>query len=208
MAFPIVRSASGEVNVGTTIPYPPIIKAGDTLVWFCGGDTTPDAPTESGWTLLADYNAFGRVYVFYKTATGSESGTFTADSSRYYNVIAAINAGSGATVTCSVTTQTGDTPDPPSHTPAGGAREYLWLAFGGASATNFTTPIGAPTDYTLFYSANGLALAYRNLNAASDDPGVFTDNDANTASAARAATVAIFGAPIFDSNNLFFGSNF
>jgi len=70
-------------------------------------------------------------------------------------------------------------PDPDSLTPTGGAKDYLWFAISAADdGRNYT---GYPSSYANgeYVKSSGpgscsIASARRNLNASSENPGVFT----------------------------------
>jgi hypothetical protein len=72
--------------------------------------------------------------------------------------------------------------DPPSLTPTGGAKDYLWLAVSGWRGATLTAT-GNPTNYTNAIEGNSggtattgtrLRSLRRELNAASEDPSAFT----------------------------------
>jgi hypothetical protein len=85
--------------------------------------------------------------------------------------------------------------DPPSLTPPGGAADYLWFA--GLFTTSTTVATAAPASYTNLLTVSNAAsfalnTANRSLNAASEDPGTFTD----AASTASNVAVTIAVAPV------------
>lgn len=145
------------------------------------GDTLPPAFQNSTSAVA--------LFVSYKIAIGTESGNFTATLGnsdteqggwRVFRItdwfgssggITTLGSGSGGT--------TSSTPNPPSVTPSWGADDTLWVA---AMAADTSRTVSAfPTNYTTTSSdvsggAGGatLGVAFRSLNAASQDPGTFT----------------------------------
>ena len=140
----------------------------------------------------------------YKISTGSEAGTFTvtsADASTNDSAFFLISIpGSVATTVPEVGGQvTGLTSaaDPGSFSPSWGAEDTLWVAIGGSgedsTAGSYTGITAAPANYTDYVdsgmSADAIgavegALAFRQLNAASEDVGTYTldlSNARNTA---------------------------
>ena len=86
------------------------------------------------------------------------------------------------------TTGTSTTPDPPNLTPTGGAKDYLWIWAGGWEGEQTSPPAGSPTGGNYANNIIGansdtagavttncrVALATRNLNAASENPPAWT----------------------------------
>lgn len=90
--------------------------------------------------------------------------------------------------------QNTDEPDPPSITPTGGARNYLFLAGVGASWVNHIDSAN-PEGYInrlrsnqQFIASGATVVAERNLNAASENPTPFVMTAARNS---RAATLAV-----------------
>lgn len=96
------------------------------------------------------------------------------------------------------TTGTSTAPDSGSLNPVGwGTEDTLWFAFASANGLSSTTPrfSAYPTNYTngrsdISAGGNGVvqAVARRELNAASEDPGAFT---IDTSAAWRASTIGV-----------------
>jgi hypothetical protein len=199
MSFPTYVSGTSTWINTTTIAYPAGIQAGDMLLLIC-----PGVESFAGWTKVLN----GTIDAWAKYADGTESGNLSLGASRSLKFLLCIRNGdisntSGSQYT-SLTSL--DTPDPPSHTPASGA-DYLWIAHGFATNVNYFTSPSAPSGYTLGASENGQAVAWKQQNASSNDPGAFGDGDALT-QIMYSSTFAIgYLAPtVFGS--LFFGSNF
>jgi hypothetical protein len=70
--------------------------------------------------------------------------------------------------------------NPPNHTPAGGAQNYLWLV-AACTDSGSNTPSAAPTNYDEMRKSLGgasgasVTVAERELNASSENPGTFTN---------------------------------
>jgi hypothetical protein len=145
----------------------------------------------------------------YKISNGTETGTFTVTSSisgRAAMALMSVKNWHGTTVPeiafSAATTTTAH--DPPSLDPSGwGSEDTLWVAVAGSGQTSLTgswTGIGsAPTNYTDYgesaiaggdvVGAAQIAVAFRQLAAASDDPGAFTTD--TSPEIERAATIAV-----------------
>jgi len=121
--------------------------------------------------------------IFWKIADGSDSlsvglNTTLGLGARIIRVLSGTFNASTPFDQTSDTPATGSNPNPPNHTPSGGADDYLWIAVrhGGSAAT----VSAAPTNYTDLRTAftgansNNVAIAERELNASSEDPGAFT----------------------------------
>lgn len=153
----------------------------------------------TGWTIV-DQTASGSTCkgaVLRKIATGSDALTLGTSTLSLVTSIAlrVTNFDSGITpLSLTAAAVTGANSNPPSHTPPGGAKNYLWLA---ARCGAFFTASAAPTNYEDLRTAisvglaAGVSFAERELNAASEDPGAFTCSDSD----AVVYTIAIEPAP-------------
>lgn len=140
----------------------------------------------------------------YKWSTGSETGTFTvttADTSANDSVMILMSI-PGAHPTLPPeggTMAVGTAPDAGSLNPAGwGTEDALWIAVGGSGEDSLTgsfTGIGtAPTNYTASQADSGItadaiggveaSVGFRQLNAASEDPGAWSMDTSNARGAA------------------------
>lgn len=146
----------------------------------------------------------------YKWSTGSETGTFTvttADTSTNDSAfcLLSIPGAHPSTVPESGGMFTGTTTaaDPTAFNPAGwGTEDTLWIAVGGsgevATTGAFTGVASAPTNYT-DYAESGIsadavggvegAVAFRQLNAASEDVGPFSVDLSNARNVALVIAV-------------------
>jgi hypothetical protein len=154
---------------------------------FCttGSGATFSVASGSGWAIVDQLNSASggiRGAIFWKLADGSDTlsigcGATLGLGARMIRVATGTFNASTPFDQTSATPATGTNPNPPNHTPAGGADDYLWIAVrhGSAIATS-----AAPTNYEDLRSvstasnANNVSIAERELNAASEDPGAFT----------------------------------
>lgn len=211
-ANPVVETTN-ETAVSTAgtshvVNLPASIAAGDLLLLVLGkGSTAATINAHADWTELLDENAATGFYIAYRWATGSEGATTTLTSSANtrsatiaYRISGAENPATQPPEIGTTATGSSTTPDPPSVTPTGGAKDYLWLAAltrGGEEADDDTWVSAAPSGFTgLLQKACGtvgtnlagmVATAQRAENAASKDPATFTI----ATGAWRAQTIAV-----------------
>jgi hypothetical protein len=191
MAFPVVSASTpsnAAANTSHTVNLPAGIGAGDLLLAYvtCDGlASTIDWP--AGWDVIKEaeaFNAQAGIDVAYRIADGGEGasiaitfGASLAMASRVLRITSwhgttppevstGTNMGGGTTV-----------PDPDALTPSWGPEDTLWLA--SLCHDSNPTVSAYPSDYTdgedvVNAATNGFALARRELNAASEDPGTFT----------------------------------
>ncbi|MEX0789579.1 MAG: hypothetical protein WD178_02260 [Actinomycetota bacterium] len=180
------------------INLPADILENDILLVFGGTrDTTvQDWSFPSGWAKLLGAN---HIAVFWKRATGAEGSTVTAsveEGARRFAMaksVRAVSTGSDPEGGIGAL----DSFDPPSLSPSWGSDKTKWVA--GVGGINHSSVPTAPTDYTDLdsHSTSGsgddafVAVAFRNLEAASEDPGAFSDPGMSND---RAFTLALRGA--------------
>jgi hypothetical protein len=192
MTFPtVVATNVGNSGVSTAahaINMPASISVGDLLlVAFCNDDVdTVSITSGTDWAqLFSTSNASMRLSVYWKIATGSgDNLTLTTSGSegtahisyRITGHAAATDPECGTTATGSSTS-----PDPPSLNPsAWDAEDTLWIAVYGwdGHVANSAYPTSYDdnqlTERWANASGSGVAMATRELNASSDDPGVGT----------------------------------
>lgn len=199
MAFPVVAStsASSGTSSGISVTLPAGTAAGDLLVLIAAFDgavseTHDIFVVESGWTRAALATAQGYVSgaVLWKVATGSDAATVDLSgnaAAEVGGVIAYRITGHGGQVECAYTDNytldgtTSDTPNPPSLSPSWGAADTLWIAAASvdnASRTYTADPAGYASPVEYEGAASSAAVRTRALtkamNAATEDPGVFT----------------------------------
>ena len=194
MAFPVVETTNTtDFGSGTshTINLPASIASGDLLiVWMSvdGGGETITFPNEgSDWIVLFPTTSSGEhtVKSAYRIADGTEGGTITVTTGSNEAGTAISFRISGWSTTDILEASTGNSgtsanPDPDSLTPAGGALDYLWIAWQGCDRNRSTDAF--PTNFddnqiNLTGSGVGAAsqgIATRNLNTTVQDPGTFT----------------------------------
>src|SRR3990172_4859996 len=171
------------------------------LVAVIESTSTVTPPASDGWNESID-NVMGsyRAYFALKSwAAGQDTTpTFTIDSGTPFLgwQLIQVRPSAGAAITSFETandTGSSGNPDPPNLTPVPGSRDYLYVAIGFA-----TEGISAgPSGYSGF---NGnadwhsrTALAYKNVTAASENPGAFT---ASAPAYWWADTIAVWQDPV------------
>lgn len=159
--------------------------AGNLIVIEFACETNAAAPTTpAGYTLWPSGNAVSgggwTTSIFYRIATGGETGvTITHGSNVTCSVMREFGSTSGTIDFVAPVTATSANPNPPSLTPAGGAKNYLWVA----GASYITTSVSAfSTSYLNGVSGistsaghlSRISSAERALDAAVEDPGTLT----------------------------------
>lgn len=177
---PLTGSSSGtNVNVPLHASYNP----GDLILIFVNRGTNP--PIEpSGFDTIASRTESGdfAMRCFAKIANGSEGGDTvsingTSSVTLNWQVYRITNwAESLSSIFVStVAFGTSTTPNPAALDPGLGALDFLWIVFAGTgSTTDFSND---PTNYSGFLSLDSnptMATSRRELNASSENPGVFT----------------------------------
>ncbi len=154
-----------------------------------GGVPTPTWP--GGWTQAFIINMSGGSYddvleCRYRECDGSEGASinvtttpFVSSTHETYRITGHDPAIAPESTTAQDNSGGNAAPDPPSLTPTGGSKDYLWLAACGFQ--RFRTVDVFPTNYSNGLSqngspgdTNGIGTAERALTAASENPGAFT----------------------------------
>lgn len=204
MAFPVVvteaTSSTDSNSTSQVVNYPASLVNGNLLVCIIAIDGAITVTWPAGWTEFLDQNRSGvSISCGWRIVDGSEGASFTITSSGSEQSVARVWQVSGhdpGQAPEALSANSASTPNPPSLTPTGGAKDYLWIAAAALQNGNDNTATGFPTNYTnTGQSAGGaatgqapLAWCRRELNAASEDPAAFT----TTISAnCMAVTVAI-----------------
>lgn len=231
MAFPTLTAENptadgatgGAATSGSTaaashsVVLPATVNAGDLLLVFgrvaVAGTV---AVTGGGWTIVQDSSDASNDVTFFAwrdtLAAGTEDGTSitvthaSAKMAAYTMAVAgAANPATQAPQSSTVAIGTTTTVNPTACTPTGGAKDYLWIWFGGWDGEQTLSKTG-PTSYTdqpdISTGTGGtvdtnaqIKTARRALNAASEDPGA-----CGTLSVApsgwSAWTIAVHPAPV------------
>lgn len=194
-------NASGDLLIAIISLYQASATANGFGTWGAGFTEFGDASNTTNPSI-----SMGCAYKF---SDGTETGTFTVASTISGRSAVHLLSIKGAHLTTPPevafsSTSTATAQDPPSLDPAGwGAEDTLWIAVGGGGETSLTgtwTGIAsAPANYTGFdasaisggdvVGAVQQAVAFRQLNAASEDPGAFTTD--TSPEIERAATIAV-----------------
>lgn len=227
MTFPSIAAINhqgdtGSANTSRSVLLPSGIVAGNLLiVVMCTFSASVTITVPSGWTALDNTGvANNSVAVIWKIASGSEGSSVAVTFSASTRVAAVSYRITGydaaiapvyATTTGSFTSMANSTADPPSNSP-GVTRDTLWLAI-GFNVIQTSQTISALASYPTNYSLNqvnslggvfqyGIAAAARQLNAASENPGVFTFTNVSGTGTYRGITISV-PAPA-DSTGAFF----
>jgi hypothetical protein len=215
MAFPTVVSTT-ETAVSTAgtshaITLPGSIAATDlVLIIMDIGSTSATLNALTDWGEILDENAANGLKILRYTGAGVPGNpTFTSSAATRSASVAYRISGAEKTITPEIGTTAAGTsvnPDPPSVSPTGGAKDYLWIAFfgqAGEQADDDTLVSGYPANYTHSQNVKTCGVAGTNLggmigaasrqaNTATENPGTFTSVDN---AAWRAQTIAIHPAP-------------
>jgi hypothetical protein len=166
------------------------VQAGSLLIAILRpstfANTAPASITPpTGWSLVTSHASGDGTYVYKKpVADGTEGGTtvnWTLASAMKSVFVFAEIAGAVGTIEATFA----DVLNPPSHSPAGGSADTIWIALVSCKR-NDNAVTGAPTGYSGLVTAessganssNGgeitIGAAHKQATAASDDPGAFT----------------------------------
>ena len=192
MAFPVVSSSAlssrGSADLADVITMPSGIVAGDLILVFHSTDVGGGTRTWSnGFTELKDEDPTSNVGIGYKIAAGGDTLTITKTVSERFSAIALrITSWHGTTPpeVAAAVTGTSVNPNSGSLSPSWGAADTMWITMHGHDTTTSDSSITAwPTNYTqnqiqgTYFSSSGEPnLATRELNAATEDPGAFTQS--------------------------------
>lgn len=200
MAFPTVAGTIATTNIGTaatshTVNMPSGIQAGETIIllWRTSTASGNTSLPAGDWTTIVDAALTDRVGIAWREADGTEGSTITVGtvgSTKFaalcFRVSGAADPSTSPPQISTVATGSSTTPDPTTCTPTGGAKDYLWIWFGSWEGEQTSPPAGNPTNYGSniagadtgtagAVTANSrVAMATRELNAASEDPGSWT----------------------------------
>lgn len=197
----IAGVANGGTTATTThtVRMPATVSAG-SLLMIVGRSMAAGAISISTglgtWTIVQDSSDASDDVTFWAylptDAVGTEDATdvtVTHGSAKFAAVALSITGAADPAVTppqsSTVAVGTGSNPGPTAATPTGGAKDYLWIAAHGADGEHTIPPATIPANYggsvgchTATAGAvginGGVAIATRDLNAASEDPGTWT----------------------------------
>ncbi len=190
MAFSVVAATNTSVDINgepTVISLPSGIVAGNLLIVWMMSDGFETISDWDGFTeLFVDYDDTSQsLWAAYKFATGSEGSTISVGISSAERTAHQSFRITGAHATTPPEVATGtdgstEFPDPPSLTPSWGAEDTLWMVGLGID-TGAATVDSYPTSYTNGVRINegtgsggaNLAVARRENNTATEDPGTF-----------------------------------
>jgi len=216
MAFPTPQTFATTNGTTATasavVTLPSGIVAGDLLIILHRSAIGTASHALSGWTSPVNDNTDAsddRTSLWYRQSDGTEgaSVTITQTSSKFASIAVRITGHEDPVTQApeapTIATANSNVPDPPSVSPTGGAKDYLWLWCGGWEGEQTSPPASQPTNYLNPQGANSgtaagvttncrVGMATRQLNAASEDAPSWTISAADDWSA---FTVAIHPAP-------------
>lgn len=202
MSFALISATATDHGAGEdtpiVLPLPSGIALGNLLFAMFAHTESEPLVWPGDWNVLHDTHfADISLSCAWKRATGSEDATIEigVEGSTNFAWICDRIGGTHPTATPVATgtmpAQANTASPNPSNLAPGWTEDTLWYAI-GVTDQNSVGITSYPTNYTdnqllVSGTAIGMARATRNLNAASEDPGVFTFNAINGASAQTAA---------------------
>jgi len=202
-----VSFASGEPDVNPdSVTQPPNVADGALLIHASVVDTNDTITGITGYTEFASSpflcgSSACNVQFYFKDADGTEDGVnVNVTKSSTDNMASAFWSITGAAdptvqepeVLCTAG-NSGDAQDPPSLTPTGGAKDYLWMIFDGRNNGSTTTTFDGSysntgSEETTDIGGNvAIAWGTKEENASVEDPDAFEDQGTNFTS----CTIAI-----------------
>jgi len=199
--------ASGDLLIAIIVQYQGGTLNAEYSSWGASFTETIDDAAASG-------TGNGALGVAHKIATGSESGTFTVTSAHSFKSVqflmsipAATWHGTTIPEVQAATRAAGAAADPGSFSPSWGADDTLWISVDGQTETTTVgsppTLSASPTNYSGDLIVARIAdavgditagVGFRQLNASSEDVGVWTGTNLNRGSNI-ATVIAIRPAP-------------
>jgi hypothetical protein len=224
MASPVDASRTPTSIATATTPLainlPGSISAGDLLIMFIRTAGAQTLTTPAGWTALVTNNAADATDdvtgVFWRKADGTEGATVNVTPSAAAKAAAVVWRITGAAdptvtppqVSSAVVGTAANSANPPSISPTGGSKDYLFLILGGLDGEGiaFTHSV-----YTNLQSANSgtagavatnciIAGATRQATTATEDPAAFTHTVPSTG--CTAFTIAVHPPPVPKQTNV------
>lgn len=225
--FPTISDSATSFNssdtTSHTVSMPTTCASGKLLLVLFTSNGTESVTWPGSWVEASQSSGvFQTMAVGYLQSTGAEAGgniTVTTGTVEQMRAVAlcidsAIPVATQPPETSTYNTVTTNQPDPPSLTPTGGAKDYLWIVF--TAAENGALTISTwPTNYSsnqIITQAGDTttgrsAMATRELNAASEDPGAFLWSG-STGLNSHAVTIAIHpatsGSGVIPAGPIFF----
>lgn len=170
---------------------------GEFLILLCRVAQADTMSTPSGWAALvlnATDASGDTMSIFYRDTDASDIGVTTVTVNgtaalKFSGTCWRITGGHTPEVSSSAT-GSDDFPDPPSFSPSGGAKDYLWIWAGGWQGEQTNPPLLFPTGYSNVVGGSGetagavtgncrTAGASRTANGASENPGSWQISAAN-----------------------------
>lgn len=210
MSFPSFVSATFKTHPSSASHSVdlPAVSAGDLLIVLYNSDSNGNPTDPSGWNVLKGGGS--RQAAWSRICDGSEGSTLTL-------AISPIRSGKTAVIKISgahpsqdpEAASQGSGHDPPNVAPSWGSREVMWIAvdlYVNGSVTAYPTLYADnQNDYAGTSGAGRIALATRNLKAASENPDAFTLSGATAGSVLTIAIQTGNPAPVRISRGFLIG---
>lgn len=217
---PTESNATADDASPLTVSRPAGVS-GQLTIAILAVDGIPSLTWPSGYNVIVTESEAGNDWtlsIAYRWEDGTEGTTFDVTSSAsekwaaiVYSISGAENPSTQAPEATQFEGAASTTPDPPSITPTGGSKDYLFIVAvlqNGEEADDDTWCNSPPTNYTpspprqkssdiagVAGTNVSVCSAERALNAASDDPGTFSVDLSRTYGAATIAVHPPGGAP-------------
>lgn len=189
MAFPVVAErvsgTSGTATTSHSFSAPAGTVAGNLLLVFWSTATGSGGPASppTGYTGLFTHGLTGiSSQIWYKVATGSDSISFTSGASSTGRYVTLRITGASGVVTgdFSFSASAAANSNPPSHSPAAGSADYLWIAArAGADSTGASAAPSGFSNLTSTPAGSGsFSTSELSSTTATVDPATFTSPSA------------------------------
>lgn len=188
MAFPTINGTQKSSSPGTTQTLKlPVLSTGDLLFAWLTVETDDTITPPSGWTLFLDDEWIGgiarRSVMCYRVVTGSEGYTGNGTDTVTYaqgdiawgaHVVYSITGAADPDVQLPTYSRiVGGSADPPNHSP-GSTKDFLWVAAISGRQNVESYPSGYSDGIGIKAGNASIGIAAKELNASSENPGVFT----------------------------------
>lgn len=194
---PTFVTANGIANTSSgasiVVPAPASIVSGNVLLMFIANDGVNVDPASTGWTLLGRNPNSDSVAVLYKTAGGSEPGTYTVTVSNGWLAGQILQYSNATTTGLTVGLNTSTTPNmtAPSVTPS--TSGVLWITgYTNSSPTNLVSgPSGHTQRGAQFSGTGGAVWVYEHSTTSGSPTGTATATCTGSGAVASGVSVLL-----------------
>jgi len=228
MAAPVDtnRLATNGSTAGNPITcnLPSGIVSGD-LILLVLRTNNASITTPGGWNALrnafpAESGTDDALLVAYRISDGTEGGSVSVTlgaNAKFASIawrITGITSGTAPEIAVTVASSQGTSVDPPSLSPTGGSKEYLWMWLGGWTGEQTSPPASGPTNYSNWTGANSgtggstasncrVAGGSRQLTGSSENPPAVTISVADWWTGMTVAIYPLAGTEYTDSATVY-----